>query len=100
MNSVIGQCPICQGNTGSHTAALPKAVIHQSRGILRWPLLPAFGRATAFYRDLVRCEGKINRVGEELGILVSQLSQPFGRCQSGRWAMRLAKRRAGQPHFG
>ena len=68
MNSVIGQCPICKETlevTRLHCPSCDTSIEgHFALG--RFYQLSA--EQLAFIETLVRCEGKINRVGEELGI--------------------------------
>lgn len=68
MNSVIGQCPICKETlqvTRLHCPSCDTSIEgHFALG--RFYQLSA--EQLAFIETFVRCEGKINRVGEELGI--------------------------------
>ena len=68
MNSVIGQCPICKETlevTRLHCPSCDTSIEgHFALG--RFYQLSA--DQLSFIETLVRCEGKINRVGEELGI--------------------------------
>ncbi len=68
MNQVIGQCPICKSDlqvTRLYCSNCDTAIEgHFTLGRF-YQLSP---EQIAFIETFLRCEGKINRVGEELGI--------------------------------
>ena len=68
MNQIIGQCPICKEALHVTRLYCPNCDTtiegHFALGHF-YQLLPD---QIAFIETFVRCEGKINRVGEELGI--------------------------------
>jgi hypothetical protein len=68
MNSVIGQCPICKETlqvTRLHCPNCDTTI----EGLFELGRLSQLSpEQLAFIETFVRCEGKINRVGEELGV--------------------------------
>jgi hypothetical protein len=68
MNQIIGQCPICKETLQVTRLYCPNCdtAIEGHFALGRFHQLST--DQLAFVETFVRCEGKINRVGEELGI--------------------------------
>jgi len=68
MNPVVGQCPICKETLEVTRLHCPNCdtTIEGHFSLGRFYQLSA--EQLAFIETFVRCEGKINRVGEELGV--------------------------------
>jgi len=68
MNQVIGQCPICKETLQVTRLYCPNCdtTLEGHFALGRFYQLTA--DQLAFIETLVRCEGKINRVGEEMGV--------------------------------
>jgi hypothetical protein len=68
MNQVIGQCPICRETLQVTRLYCPNCdtTLEGHFGLGRFDQLTP--DQLTFIETFVRCEGKINRVGEELGV--------------------------------
>jgi len=68
MNQIIGQCPICKETLQVTRLYCPNCdtTLEGHFALGRFHQLSA--DQLAFVETFVRCEGKINRVGEEMGI--------------------------------
>ena len=68
MNSVIGQCPICKETLEVTRLHCPSCDTSIEGHFALGRFYQLSTEQLAFIETLVRCEGKINRVGEELGV--------------------------------
>ena len=68
MNQVIGQCPICKETLEVTRLYCPSCDTTVEGHFALGRFYQLSPDQLAFIETLVRCEGKINRVGEELGI--------------------------------
>ena len=68
MNSVIGQCPICKETLEVTRLHCPSCDTSIEGHFALGRFYQLSTEQLSFIETLVRCEGKINRVGEELGI--------------------------------
>jgi hypothetical protein len=68
MNSIIGQCPICKQTLEVTRLHCPSCDTSIEGHFALGRLSQLSSEQLAFAETFVRCEGKINRVGEELGI--------------------------------
>lgn len=68
MNSVIGQCPICKETLQVTRLHCPNCDTTIEGHFELGRLSQLSTEQLAFVETFVRCEGKINRVGEELGV--------------------------------
>jgi hypothetical protein len=68
MNQVIGQCPICKDTLHVTRLYCPNCDTTIEGHFALGRLYQLSEDQLAFIETFVRCEGKINRVGEELGI--------------------------------
>ena len=68
MNQVIGQCPICKDTLHVTRLYCPNCDTTIEGHFALSHLSQLAADQLAFIETFVRCEGKINRVGEELGI--------------------------------
>jgi hypothetical protein len=68
MNQVIGQCPICKDTLHVTRLYCPNCDTTVEGHFALGRLYQLSADQLAFIETFVRCEGKINRVGEELGI--------------------------------
>jgi hypothetical protein len=68
MNSVIGQCPICKETLQVARLHCPNCDTTIEGHFELGRLSQLSPEQLAFIETFVRCEGKINRVGEELGV--------------------------------
>ena len=68
MNSVIGQCPICKETLQVTRLHCPNCDTTIEGHFELGRLSQLTTEQLAFVETFVRCEGKINRVGEELGV--------------------------------
>jgi hypothetical protein len=68
MNQVIGQCPICKDTLHVTRLYCPNCDTTIEGHFALGHLYQLAADQLAFIETFVRCEGKINRVGEELGI--------------------------------
>ena len=68
MNQVIGQCPICKETLHVTRLYCPNCDTTIEGHFALGRLYQLSADQLAFIETFVRCEGKINRVGEELGI--------------------------------
>jgi hypothetical protein len=68
MNPIIGQCPVCKETLQVTRLYCPNCdtTVEGHFALGRFYQLSA--EQMAFIETFVRCEGKINRVGEELGV--------------------------------
>jgi hypothetical protein len=68
MNQVIGQCPICKDTLHVTRLYCPNCDTTIEGHFALGRLYQLSADQLAFIETFVRCEGKINRVGEELGV--------------------------------
>ena len=68
MNQVIGQCPICKETLQVTRLYCPNCDTTLEGHFALGRLYQLSADQLAFIETFVRCEGKINRVGEEMGI--------------------------------
>lgn len=68
MNPVISQCPICKETLQVTRLYCPNCDTTLEGHFTLGRLTQLSAEHLAFIETFVRCEGKINRVGEELGI--------------------------------
>jgi hypothetical protein len=68
MNLVIGDCPICKETLQVTRLYCPNCDTTLEGHFALGPFHQLSADQLAFIEIFVRCEGKINRVGEELGI--------------------------------
>jgi len=68
MNPVIGQCPICKETLEVTRLHCPNCDTTIEGHFVLGRLSQLSTEQFAFVETFVRCEGKINRVGEELGV--------------------------------
>jgi len=68
MNPVIGQCPICKETLEVTRLHCPNCDTTIEGHFVLSRLSQLSTEQLAFVETFVRCEGKINRVGEELGV--------------------------------
>lgn len=68
MNQVIGQCPICKDQLHVTRLYCPQCDTTIEGHFELGRLSQLSPDQLAFIETFIRCEGKINRVGEELGI--------------------------------
>ena len=68
MNPVIGQCPICKETLEVTRLHCPNCDTTIEGHFVLGRLSQLSTEQLAFVETFVRCEGKINRVGEELGV--------------------------------
>ena len=68
MNPVIGQCPICKETLEVTRLHCPNCDTTIEGHFVLGRLSQLSAEQLAFVETFVRCEGKINRVGEELGV--------------------------------
>ena len=68
MNQVIGQCPICKDTLHVTRLYCPNCDTTIEGHFALGRLYQLSEDQLAFVETFVRCEGKINRVGEELGV--------------------------------
>ena len=68
MNPVIGQCPICKETLEVTRLHCPNCDTTLEGHFVLGRLSQLSAEQLAFVETFVRCEGKINRVGEELGV--------------------------------
>ena len=68
MNQVIGQCPICKDTLHVTRLYCPNCDTMIEGHFALGRLYQLSADQLAFIETFVRCEGKINRVGEELGV--------------------------------
>ena len=68
MNPVIGQCPICKETLEVTRLHCPNCDTTIEGHFVLSRLSQLSTEQLAFVETFVRCEGKINRVGEEMGI--------------------------------
>jgi hypothetical protein len=68
MNQVIGQCPICRETLQVTRLYCPNCDTTLEGHFALGRLYQLTADQLAFIETFVRCEGKINRVGEEMGV--------------------------------
>ena len=68
MNPAIGQCPICKETLEVTRLHCPNCDTTIEGHFVLGRLSQLSTEQLAFVETFVRCEGKINRVGEELGV--------------------------------